>query len=331
MLAHDLAPIGLHLLAEFLPGLDEVSGGPAEFVWETLRFRHRLGIAGGVDKSGDSLVDWQNLGAAFLEVGTVTPRPQNPNSGRILARDWSGETLWNRMGFPSDGAQEVALNLARNREQLKVPLFVNLGKNRDTPNAMASEDYAEVAEALKTFADVFVVNVSSPNTMGLRSLQDDDALRAILTAVIEVQKASPQGSHSKKIPILIKLSPDLTSAQLRQLLETGMKFGASGFILTNTTLHRPPESPFPREGGLSGKALAILSESALHAAMDFKKTHGVQMLTVSSGGVLSPDDALKRVDMGADLVQLYSALVFRGPMLFRQWPQQMKDAREIYG
>lgn len=297
--AHELAPYGAALWADLFPA---ASNERDPLQWKTLRFPNRLGLAGGADKNADLLHVWPRLGFGFVEVGTVTPLPQDPNPGVIMARDWENRLLWNKMGFPSAGSREVATRLATAGPR-SVPLFVNIGKNRATPLERAADDYRAVARFLAPFADALVVNVSSPNTQGLRGLQETNMLRGLVESVVQ----ETQGR-----PVLVKFSPDESESSLRASLEAASTAGAEGFILTNTTLQRPAGCPFPKEGGVSGAFLKELSLKALRAATaHFQSTK--KPLLVSVGGVLTPADVQERLDLGADLVQIYSALVFEGP------------------
>jgi dihydroorotate dehydrogenase len=312
-LAHELAPLGLQFYAELFGVESTPMWRPLN--WKGLHFPNRLGLAGGVDKNAEYLDLWSKLGCGFVEAGTVTPRAQKPNSGKIMARDWDKQNLWNRMGFPSAGAREVAMNLYHHQPKEKIPVFINIGRNRDTDNRYATGDYLDCVELLKDFADAFVLNVSSPNTKGLRELQN----KAILTAL---SRDVVQASSGK--PVLLKLSPDLSSHELHDGLDAGINSGASGFILTNTTLSRPENCPFPMDGGLAGKALAETSKSFLLKTAGFLGDARKDLLIVSVGGILSYEDVLERLEMGADLVEVYSALVFQGPRFFKHIADQFR-------
>jgi dihydroorotate dehydrogenase len=278
-----------------------------------LRFENRLGLAGGIDKNASLIEDWWTFGPGFVEVGTVTPKPQGPNPGKILARDNASLALWNRMGFPGGGAWTVRENLRDLPRSYPTPVFVNIGKNRTTPNEDAVRDYAECIDVLADLADVFVVNISSPNTAGLRELLEPTNLRRFLGGVL----AARNKSNSPETPVLLKLSPDITNEQLRTIIETAKGLGVDGFIATNTTLAREPGSPFPPEGGVSGKPLAAQSKAVLKSLIEILGPNRGDTLVVSTGGIMSPEDVFERLDLGADLVQVYSALIFEGPRFFR--------------
>lgn len=288
------------------------------FTWKPknkkpLHFRNPLGIAGGVDKTGEQVLNWQKLGAGFLEVGTVTPYPQGPNPGKILDRNWEQKNLWNRMGFPGPGMQDVFITLMYAKSKLKIPLFINVGKNRSTSNTEAVNDYIDVIQKFSSLADAFVINISSPNTKNLRELQNDQFIQNICH---HIKQIAPQ------TPILVKLSPDLSRDELELFLNAGLTAGIDGFILTNTTLQRPAHVHFPSEGGLSGQDLKPIAIQKLKEAIQILGNRRSEVLLISVGGVLHPEDAIERLEIGADLVQTYSGLVFTGPDFFIQTMQR---------
>lgn len=312
-LAHGLAPWGLALYSSLW-------GNPTpvwrDFTWRGIYFPNRLGVAGGVDKNATQFLDWQDAGAGFVEIGTVTPHPQKANSGKILDRDWAQKILWNKMGFPNQGAEKIFENINQFSAELEIPLFINIGKNRDTDNQKAIEDYKFLAQKFSSQARCLVINVSSPNTKGLRDLQNKNELENIVSAVIR---------QAQTTPVLVKLSPDLSKDDLASALEACMQAGTSGFILTNTTLSRPTQHRFSTEGGLSGSFLAEKSKLALRQTMEILGTSRQDLLIISAGGVLTPEEVLERLHLGANLVQVYSALVFNGPGFFKQTAQYYKE------
>ncbi len=312
--AHDLAPYTLPFVS-FFYSVKDCSYRP--FDWRGLTFRNPMGIAGGLDKTGCSLLAWQKMGAGFLEVGTVTPEPQGPNPGKIMDRDVSKSALWNKMGFPNPGMEALVLRLQQLRSR-QVPLFVNIGKNRWTENEKAHEDYGRCLERLHPFADVFVVNLSSPNTKGLRDLLSEAHLSNFLSRLQEKAQASASGK-----PLLLKLSPDMDESTLRMALETSSPL-VDGWILTNTTKSRYPSSPFPADaGGVSGRPLTHLSHKALEIAAEYKRLNPEKLL-VSVGGIDSVHEVQQRLVLGADLVQFYTALVFQGPGFFGKVLQELR-------
>ena len=280
------------------------------FQWKGLSFENPIGVAGGVDKSGKSLKHWQRLGAGFLEVGTVTPLPQSPNPGTIMMRSLPEAALWNKMGFPSPGLDTVEKSLSAFQKVKTSPLFVNIGKNRDTPNGKAHEDYITCLQRLNPFADVFVVNISSPNTKGLRDLQESAALQKFLEPIDKARKELPALR-----PLLLKISPDLSEQSLKVVLQVSLPF-VEGWILTNTTNDRSQVKDFPIEGGVSGRPLRQKSRAFLKTTMEILGEDRKGKLIVSAGGVDSAQEVQTRLSLGADLVQSYSALVFEGPYFF---------------
>lgn len=277
--------------------------------WKGLLFKNPLGLAGGVDKSGDQIQDWWKLGAGFVEVGTVTPEAQNGNPGKTMDRDSDKQALWNRMGFPSDGMDEMFYNLTHLPER-RTPILVNIGKNRHTPNSEAVGDYLQVMDRMHKAADIFVINISSPNTKGLRDLQSSDALAELLKPLMQKTKVL-------KKPLIVKLSPDMESTEFARAIQTCVELGVDGFVLTNTTLSRYEGAPFPAEGGVSGAPLRELSKKALRLAIETLGPVRKDKLIISVGGVLTPEDVFERLNMGADLVETYSGIVYDGPLFFQ--------------
>ncbi len=313
--AHDLAPYIIPTIACF-SGKTKKSWRP--FRWRGLQFQNPLGIAGGVDKSGRSLAAWNQLGAGFLEVGTVTPEPQGPNPGRIMDRDTSQQALWNKMGFPNPGLKALKSRL-QGFDKKGTPLFINIGKNRWTDNDQAFKDYATCIKELHCFADVFVVNVSSPNTKGLRDLLSEKELKTFLQKIKELTDPVCKGT-----PIVLKLSPDMDQQTLEMALTHSADF-VDGWILTNTTKQRYDGCHFnPDAGGVSGAPLRNLSRLALQIAKPFKEKYPEKLL-ISVGGVSTTEEICWRLDQGADLVQMYSALVFEGPFFFRKMLTQLQS------
>jgi dihydroorotate dehydrogenase len=277
--------------------------------WRGLRFSNPLGTSGGVDKNGQFVNGFWALGAGFVEVGTVTPQPQTANPGPVLSRDLLHRALWNKMGFPNQGAQATAERLEKLSRPRPTPLFVNIGKNRTTDNAVAAGDYISCIQTLRSVADVFVVNVSSPNTSGLRDLLKPAHLAAFLEPIIKA--AAP-------LPVLLKLSPDMDDDSFRSALDTSLDSGVAGWVLTNTTLARQPGMRLSAEGGVSGAPLRERSRLLLEVAVQHLGSRRGDRLLVSAGGVMSPEEVFARLDIGADLVQVYTALVFDGPWFFRK-------------
>ncbi len=276
-----------------------------------LTFFQPVGLAAGFDKNAVAVRALGDLGFGFVEVGTVTPRPQDGNPRPRIFRLGDDRALINRMGFPSQGADAVAARLAARPWLRDVPLGVNIGKNKDTPLHKAAGDYREVMKKLYEYADYLVINVSSPNTPGLRSLQGKEELDWLLGEVMEENVILAQ-EFAIRHPVLVKLSPDLTEQALDEALEILVKHGVSGVIATNTTLSRDGLSaPVNETGGLSG---APLRQRALDAVSHVRRRLPYMPL-IGVGGVDDADSARTMLDAGADLVQLYTGLIYRGPFL----------------
>ncbi|MCG5455383.1 quinone-dependent dihydroorotate dehydrogenase [Micromonospora sp. PSH03] len=272
-----------------------------------VRFPNPVGLAAGMDKDGAALPAWPALGFGFVEVGTVTAHAQPGNPRPRLFRLPSSEAVVNRMGFNNAGAAALAARLAALPRPLGVPLGISLGKSKVTPLDEAVEDYLASYRALRGHGDYFAVNVSSPNTPGLRSLQDRGHLDALLGALVGEK------------PVLVKIAPDLTEAAIAELLEVCLARGAAGVIATNTTLSRDGLAGVDVErggqaGGLSGRPLTGRARDVV--AFVHSETGG-RLPIVGVGGVLDPDDAARMFDAGAALVQLYTGFIYRGPALVR--------------
>lgn len=279
------------------------------FSWRGLHFKNRLGTAGGLDKSGQDSFYWSQLGPGFLEIGTVTPLAQAPNPGEIIRRDLSTRSVWNKMGFPSEGAASTLLTLEELRNVTELPLFINIGKNRHTTQEQAASDYQKCAQILDAVADTFVINISSPNTQGLRNLQSVEELKKIVSAV---------RTQTRK-PLLLKLSPDWIEPDFKDLIQScALELDIQGFVLTNTTTQRTSTPFYPVEGGASGLPVKEASMRCLQWAIEALANRRNQYLLISTGGVFDESDVLQRRKMGADLIQIYTALVYQGPGLYRQ-------------
>ena len=313
--SHNLSPLLLPVFAKLSPCRDSNWRGKTLC---GLKFRNPIGIAGGVDKVGKSLLPWQKLGAGFVEVGTVTPKPQGPNPGNIIARDLSSMALWNKMGFPNEGVDVLTNNLKKFKTKSEVPLFINVGKNRWTSNERAYEDYIECIEKTHRFADAFVINLSSPNTKGLRELQSQKFLQEFLQQVVSAAR-----NVSSEKPIFLKLSPDMEASNLEQTILASFSY-VDGWVLTNTTAARRKNSPFPKEGGVSGAPLSSLSLQALVTANRTLGQRRSEKILISVGGIMTSEDIEQRLALGADLVQVYAALVFHGPGFFTQIFKSLK-------
>ena len=317
-LAHDISPIALQLYS-FFQKAPTPSWNP--FVWKGIVFKNRLGIAGGIDKNAELLNVWGPLGCGFTEIGTVVPEPQKSNSGTILDRSLPDQALWNQMGFPSLGADEVYYNVKNHRQISSLPILVNIGKNRTTSNDTAFSDYVLLLEKFYLLADAFVINISSPNTVGLRDLAKTENLNNFLSPILLARKKL-LAQHGLEKPILLKLSPDLEIDDFKNSVDICLKNNIDGFVLTNTTLSRTTQNHFPNSGGVSGKPLEDLSKKALQIVCNHLGPERHKKLVISAGGVMTADDVFERIEMGADLVEVYSALIFEGPGFFKDVAQK---------
>ena len=285
-----------------------------------LHFKNPVGLAAGYDKDGLAWRGLATLGFGHIEVGTVTPRPQPGNPKPRVFRLVEDRAVINRMGFPGLGADYVAGKLSR-RNTRQVILGVNLGKNQDTLLENAASDYIALVRHFTPLADYLAINVSSPNTVGLRRLQGRQMLEGLLGAIAKERENIAAGRRGR-VPILVKLAPDLSDEELNDALEAILRTGMDGLIVTNTTLGRAGLRSNRREeqGGLSGEPLRVTSEAVLRSVV--KKLDG-RLPVVSVGGIMRPEDARARLDAGAALVQVYTGLVYAGPGLVKQIVQKL--------
>ena len=301
--AHGLAARYLSLSSRARPRPPPLASGPLHQTLWGLSFPSPVGLAAGMDKGQVHAPAWFRLGFGFVEIGSITPRPQPGNPRPRLFRLVDARAVINRMGFNNDGAQAVARRLARLPRQ-PGPVGLNLGRNKDTPNERAADDYVEAFRALAPHADYVAINVSSPNTPGLRALQQH--LGALVAAVARERDAAP-----RRVPLLVKLSPD--EDQLEEIAGAAVAAGADGIIATNTTLSREGVEGHARAaeaGGLSG---APLTEKALRACARLFLRLGARTPIVGVGGIFTAEDAYARIRAGASLVQVYTALIYDGP------------------
>ncbi|MCP4809914.1 MAG: quinone-dependent dihydroorotate dehydrogenase [Proteobacteria bacterium] len=271
-----------------------------------VRFASPVGLAAGLDKNGEALAIWDRLGFGFIEIGTVTPRPQAGNPRPRVHRLVAHRAVVNSMGFPSDGMATMRAQLETTRTQGRwpsVPVGINLGKNKTTSAESAGDDYAELARELQEFADYFVVNVSSPNTPGLRDLQTVEPLRRIVRATLD---------EAGDVPVFVKFAPDLDDDGLTAGVEGSIAEGAQGIIATNTTRQRFGIAEAEElTGGLSGAPLKPLAHERIALALQAAGTTPV----IGVGGVLGPQDATDYLELGCAAVQVYTGFIYAGPGL----------------
>ena len=271
-----------------------------------VRYRSRLGLAAGFDKDAEIVEALPELGFGFAEIGTVTPRPQPGNERPRLFREPLRQAIFNRMGFNGHGALLAAQRLAIARPKLPdgFRIGVNLGKNKDTPNEHAARDYGLAAAPFEGLADYLVINISSPNTPGLRALQTLEAVKPILETVQDAIRG-----WKFRPPIFLKLAPEVIGAALMEFVGAAESSGVEGWVLTNTLGGRFEVSQEKvLEGGWSGLPVIEASRESLRTVRSVSRKP-----IISVGGILSVEEAWKRVEMGADLVQIYSGWIFRGP------------------
>lgn len=280
-------------------------------------FPNPVGLAAGLDKNGEAIDEFAAMGFGFIEIGTITPKPQPGNDKPRLFRLVKDKALINRMGFNNIGAEVAVQNLKRRKT--KTIVGANIGKNKATSNEDAIRDYEYCFKTLFDYADYFVVNVSSPNTPGLRALQDKDSLAAILNSLQDINN-----SHTTTKPILLKIAPDLTNEQIDDVISVVQETKTQGIIATNTTIARAPLSYTQAEidaygmGGLSGAPLTTRSTEVVK----YIKTHS-NIPVIGVGGIMTAQDALDKLNAGADLIQLYSGFIYAGPQLIRDTNERL--------
>jgi dihydroorotate dehydrogenase len=281
-----------------------------------LRFPNRVGLAAGLDKAGNTIDALGRLGFGFVEIGTITPRPQAGNPKPRLFRLVPHEAIINRMGFNNPGIEQGVKNVSRSRSFDGVIGF-NIGKNNDTPNENAADDYLACLRAAWPVADYIAVNLSSPNTPGLRDLQSEDASARLLeTLKREQDKLTAQ--HGKRVPVLFKVAPDLDAPHIAGLAKVFLEGGLDGLIATNTTLDRTQVAGHPRAneaGGLSGNPVTQRSTEVVAA---FASHFGGRVPIIGVGGISSVEDALDKLRAGATLIQIYTSFIYQGPELVKK-------------
>lgn len=345
--AHQLTLQAIRVAGNFPPSnwfLTQLYKAPAEPVQAFgLTFKNPVGLAAGYDKNAVAIRGLSALGFGHVEVGTVTPKPQPGNPRPRVFRLAEDEAVINRMGFPGKGAGFMVKSLkgmqrnlpfgggmlhmaldvtsAKPRSAASAPrsslrLGINLGKNKDTPNEEAVLDYLELLQCFAPYADYLAINISSPNTIGLRQLQGRAALEALLSQ-LDIQRKMEEKVLEKRIPLLVKLAPDLAEVELNDALDVILNTHMDGIIVTNTTLAREGLRSKHRgeSGGLSGSPLRIRSEAVLGQVV---KCVDGKIPVVSVGGIMNPEDAKRRLDQGATLIQVYTGLIYQGPGLVKK-------------
>ena len=296
-------------------GAGDIARAPALAVEAMgLRFPNPLGLAAGLDKNAEAAPAWQSLGFGFIEVGTVTAHAQPGNPRPRLFRLTADEAIVNRMGFNNEGAAAMGRRLERLRARglPEVPLGVNLGKSKVTPAEQAADDYRQSFERLGELADYVVVNISSPNTPGLRDLQRVDEVTRILDAI-----QGPNQRLRRPRPLLVKLAPDLADEDAIACAQAALDAGCAGLILTNTTIRFEglASATDGLSGGLSGRPLFARSTDLLTRV---RAAVGPEPVLIGVGGIMAPEDAAAKLAAGANLIQVYTGLIYGGPGFVRQ-------------
>jgi dihydroorotate dehydrogenase len=319
-LVHEMAIATLEKLSHLRWLLDAVRRSGHEGSGKELfglHFPNPVGLAAGFDKNGIALPAWEALGFGFMEIGTITALTQVGNPRPRIFRVPEMEALINRLGFNNQGAEKIAIRLEELRRSShwpKIPVGLNIGKSKIVPLEEAVGDYLRSFQRLQGLGDYFVLNVSSPNTPDLRKLQEKGAIGELFGAIQRVNRGKP---------LLVKVAPDLTFAQLDDILVLATEYRLAGVVATNTTTDQQAVPDHQRQqGGLSGKPLRTRSLEILH---HLKKYSSLPVISV--GGIMNEDDAKERFDAGAELVQIYTGLIYRGPGLVRKIAKQESGVR----
>lgn len=282
-------------------------------------YQHPFGLAAGMDKKGEAINGWDAIGLSFAEIGGVTMLEQTGNPKPRMFRSSKHKALVNRMGFNNPGSENMQVRLQHHFERFgkpKIPIWLNLGKSKLTDNQNAHTDYSTTLGRLWDYADVFVVNVSSPNTPNLRDLQGEEELRKIILECVKINSQKSQEIGSSAKPILVKVAPDMSFEQLERVTTVAMEAGCAGIVATNTTISRPNElesdEKLQETGGMSGQPVKDMSTQFIRHIYQY--TNG-QFPIVGVGGIMNADDAWEKITAGASLLQAYSGFVFEGPSL----------------
>ena len=291
-----------------------------------LDFPNRIGMAAGMDKNADHIDALGALGFGHIEVGTLTPVAQDGNPAPRLFRLPAHQAIINRMGFNNRGI-DYAVNRIQSSRYNGV-IGINIGKNKTTPNERAVEDYLVCLRRAYPLAGYIAVNISSPNTPGLRDLQSGDELKKLLDA-LQNEKERLAVQHQRRVPLAVKIAPDIDEAAMDTIAEQALQYQLDGLIVSNTTISRPGLASLPlagETGGLSGRPLRPL---AMHVLRAMKQRLGNHVALIGSGGIINAEDALEKLQAGADLLQIYTGLIYTGPGLLRQITKAIRDNGKI--
>lgn len=310
----------LRLLSLFSP---KTPSEPVELMG--LRFDNPVGLAAGLDKNGDYFNAIGQFGFGFVEIGTITPKPQPGNEKPRMFRLKEHEAIINRMGFNNKGVEYLVERVKQRR--YKGILGINIGKNKVTPEEEALSDYQIAMKAVYPYADYITVNISSPNTPGLRNLQFGDNLKRLLSGLKETQQALATEHDSYK-PVVVKIAPDMNEEEIKSVSETFLANNIDGVIATNTTLDKTSisDSPFVDEaGGLSGAPLTQASTEVIAQL----RSHLGDLPIIGVGGVMQGSDAVAKLEAGANLVQLYTGFIYKGPALINDARVAMREYQQL--
>jgi dihydroorotate dehydrogenase len=289
-----------------------------------IRFPNPVGLAAGLDKNGAFIDALAALGFGFIEIGTITPRPQPGNPPPRMFRLPEANAVINRLGFNNEGVDRLVENVRQ--AAYRGVLGINIGKNADTPIERAAEDYLACLRKVYPLASYVTVNVSSPNTQRLRELQQADELDRLLAQLKREQHALEQ-AHGRHVPLAVKIAPDLDTAQIRGIADALMRNEIDAAIATNTTLSRGGVETLARAGESGGLSGAPLAARSTHVLRELVKSLGGALPVIGVGGIMSAGDAAEKVAAGARLVQLYTGLVYRGPELVRECVAELCKVR----
>ncbi|MEC8658518.1 MAG: quinone-dependent dihydroorotate dehydrogenase [Verrucomicrobiota bacterium] len=316
--AHDVSINGLRALQSLglTPILEpNLKNNPINIMG--LNFPNRIGLAAGLDKSGQCINGFGSMGFGFVEVGTITPKPQSGNPKPRLFRLKEHNAIINRMGFNNPGIENAIDNIIKSSKGYSGIVGVNIGKNKITPNAEALDDYMKGLRSFYNIADYIAVNVSSPNTSGLRELQSPEYARKLISPLMK-ERDLLSHQYEKIVPIAVKLDPDMQQDQIMALAELFLELKIDAVIATNTTVSRDKvhnHNLSQELGGLSGKPLHSQSNDAIH---NFKNSLNDEIPIIGVGGILSKKDAEEKIEAGAKLLQIYTGLIYKGPALIRE-------------
>ncbi|WP_370456338.1 quinone-dependent dihydroorotate dehydrogenase [Spiribacter sp. SSL99] len=290
-----------------------------------LEFANAVGLSAGLDKNGDHIRSLAGLGFGFIELGTVTPVAQPGNPAPRVFRLPAHQALINRLGFNNEGLAALIRHLEDAAPEVDVPIGVNIGKNRDTPLERATDDYLACLEAVHGLADYVVVNLSSPNTPGLRSLQAGENLTG-LVQILRERADALNATTGRRVPLVVKIAPDLDDDALRWLVDALLAAGVDGLTATNTTVDHSAVAGArhaAETGGLSGSPLR---QRATEVIATVRAHAGPELPIIGVGGIMSGEDAVEKIQAGANLVQVYTGLIYKGPALIRNAARAIRDA-----